>query len=70
MSEQDGKNNLSEVLLFCLNSLYGNRFRQEMQNDLKSAMDTVIKTLSALKSVALNSYQNSFLPFTPFRKDD
>ena len=70
MIEQNKNDNLGEILMTCLNGLYGDRFNSEMQNDLKSAMDTVVKTLTILRSVPLNLYQNSFLRFIPFRKDD
>ena len=60
----------TEVFLACLKGLYGDRFSPEIQNDLKSAMETVVKTMVALRSVPLNSYGDLSLPFTPFRKED
>lgn len=59
-----------QILFDCLKGLYGDRFSPEMENDLKSAMATVAKTIAALKSVPLNSYGDPSLPFTPFRKED
>jgi hypothetical protein len=59
----------TEVLLDCLNGLYGDRFSLDMQKDLRSAMETVVKTVVLLRSVPLNSYGDLSLPFTPFRKE-
>jgi hypothetical protein len=59
----------SEVLFNCLNGLYGDRFSLEMRNDLRSAMETVVKTVVVLRSVRVNPYGDLSLPFTPFRKE-
>ncbi len=70
MNDQNEVNTQSEVLLDCLKGLYGDKFSPEMLLDLKSAMETVVKTVVALRSVPLNSYGDLSLPFTPFRKED
>jgi len=70
MNQQNEVKTQNEVLLNCLKGLYHDRFSPEMQNDLKAAMETVVKTVVALRSVPLNSYGDLSLPFTPFRKED
>ena len=70
MNEQNEVKTQKEVLFDCLKELYRDRFSPEMQNDLKAAMETVVKTVVALRSVPLNSYGDLSLPFTPFRKED
>jgi len=70
MNDQDEAKVQSQVLLDCLKGLYGRRVSPEMENDLKSAMETVVKTLAALRSVKMDAYGDLSLPFTPFRKED
>ncbi len=70
MNEQNEAKTQNEVLFECLKGLYRHQFSPEMQNDLKAAMETVVKTVVALRSVPLNSYGDLSLPFTPFRKED
>jgi hypothetical protein len=70
MNDQDEAKVQSQVLLDCLKGLYGQRVSPEMENDLKSAMETVVKTLAALRSVKMDAYGDLSLPFTPFRKED
>ena len=69
MNDQNEEKTQNEVLFDCLKGLYGNRFSPEVQNDLRAAMETVVKTVVALRSVPLNSYVDLSLPFTPFRKE-
>lgn len=69
MNDQNEVKIQSEVLFDCLNALYGDRFSLEMQNDLRSAMETVVKTVVVLRSVRVNTYGDLSLPFTPFRKE-
>jgi hypothetical protein len=59
-----------DALLDCLKGLYGDRFRPEMDNDLKPAIETVVKTVVRLRSVKMDAYGDPSLPFTPFRKED
>jgi hypothetical protein len=70
MSDQNEVKVQSDILFECMKGLYGDRFSPEMENDLKSAMVTVAKTVVALRSVPLNSYGDPSLPFTPFRKEE
>ncbi len=70
MNDQNEVKTQNEVLFDCLKGLYRDRFIPEMQNDLKAAMETVVKTVVALRSVPLNSYGDLSLPFIPFRKED
>jgi len=70
MNDQNEVKTQKEVLFDCLKGLYCDRFSPEMANDLKAAMETVVKTVVALRSVPLNSYGDLYLPFTPFRKED
>ena len=60
----------SEVLFDCLKGFYGDRFSLETQNDLRSAVETVVKTVVVLRSVKMDDYDDPSLPFTPFRKED
>jgi len=69
MNEQNEVKTQKEVLFDCLKELYRDRFSPEMQNDLKAAMETVVKTVMALRSVPMNSYGDLSLSFTPFRKE-
>jgi hypothetical protein len=60
----------SQALFDCLKGLYGVRFSPETQNDLRSAVETVVKTIVALRSVKMDAYGDPSLPFTPFRKEE
>jgi hypothetical protein len=70
MTDQNEVKVQSEVLFDCLEGLYGDRFSLETRNDLRAAVETVVKTVVVLRSVPLNSYGDLSLPFTPFRKED
>ena len=59
----------SDILFCVLNRLYGDRFNPEREKDLRSAVDTVSRTLAVLRSVQLDQYDDPSLPFIPFRKE-
>jgi len=60
----------SDVLFDCLKGLYSDRFSLETQKELRSAMETVVKTVAVLRSVEMDAYGDPSLPFTPFRKEE
>jgi hypothetical protein len=69
MSDQDELKSQTDILFNCLKGIYGDQIRPEIENDLKSAMQTVIKTMVALRSVPLESHGDLSLPFTPYKKE-
>lgn len=70
MDDKDRIRTESDILFGSLDRLYGHRFEAEMQEKLRGAIETVARTVVALRSVSLDRYGEPSLPFTPFRKED
>lgn len=70
MDDQERIRTESDILFCSLDRLYGHRFDAEMQEKLRAAIETVARTVVALRSASLDRHGDPSLPFVPFRKEE
>ncbi len=59
-----------EVIFDLLMRRYGDRLTPEMAEGLRGAVEAVVKTVAAVRSVPLGNGDAPLLGFTPVRKED
>ena len=69
MNDADAVKEESEALFGLVKRRYGDRLTPDTLDGLRAAVETVAKTVVALRSVKLEYRDEPLVLFTPFRKD-
>ncbi len=69
MSEEQGIRKECEAAFEWLLHRYGDRLTPEMADGLRGAVETVVKTVAAVRAVPLANGEAPLTAFAPLRKD-
>jgi len=67
VAEDPGIREECEATFIRLTQLYGDRLTAEMREDLRESVGTVVKTVTALRSVPLDNGAAPLPPLVPYR---
>ncbi len=70
MSGQQGIEQEREAALAWLLGRYGDRITPEMQANLRGAVETVVRTVAAVRAVRLDNDEAPLPCFAPVRKEE